>query len=181
MDQETTVPTTESNLPARVWDYIKSHKKLILVIVAVIFLFIALGITIFQAFKDKLLPGKIPTQQTGVTPFESTSQASIQIQTSKNNFSLNEKVPISVTATSNGEAVRAFDVLIEFDPEYLSLTNERSSPAGKKSPTKPEFEYYGNNTGTLLQVSAVQKPDISADQVFDNSGLFEFEFTPKKA
>lgn len=163
------------NFVTRSITWLKSHKKLILVIVAVIFLFIVLGFTIFQSFKDRLFPTKKPSGQISQNLSQNpNTPAVMQIQTSKESFSLSEKVLIKVIATSKGEAVRAFDALIEYDPEFLSLTN-------KKSPTKPEFQYYGSNTGTLLQVSAVQKPDISADQIFDNSALFEFEFTPKKS
>ena len=175
MDQTTPdINPINQNLLTRVLGYLKSHKKLILVILAIIFLFIVLGFTIFQSFKDRLFPAKTPSGQMSQNPLQTPSTPAImQIQTSKDSFSLSEKVLIKVIATSKGEAVRAFDALIEYDPEFLSLTN-------KKSPIKPEFQYYGSNTGTLLQVSAVQKPDISADQIFDNSALFEFEFTPKK-
>lgn len=170
---EPTAPIINPPLFQKVMDWVKTHKKLLLVLVAGVFLFAILIFSIFQAFKDRFLPTKAPEKSAIVTSPESTSQASMQIQTPKDTFSLSEKIPIKVTATSNGEAVRAFDVLIEFDPQFLSLND-------KKSPTKPEFQYYGSNTGRLLQVTAVQKPDITADQVFDNSALFEFEFTPKK-
>src|SRR3989344_6242470 len=175
MDQTTPdINPINQNLLTIVLGYLKSHKKLILVILAIIFLFIVLGFTIFQSFKDRLFPAKTPSGQMSQNPLQTPSTPAImQIQTSKDSFSLSEKVLIKVIATSKGEAVRAFDALIEYDPEFLSLTN-------KKSPTKEEFQYYGSNTGSLLQVTAVQKPEINSDQIFDNTPLFEFEFTTKK-
>ena len=157
----------------RITSWIKTHKKLILVVIAVVFLFVVLGLTVFQVFKSKLFPAKNPSQQTGQNIDQKPNQSSMEIQTTKDTFSLNEKITIRVAASSAGEAIRAFDTLIEYDPEFLSLTN-------KKSPTQDKFQYYGSNTGRLIQLSAVQKQDITQDQTFDNTPLFEFEFTPKK-
>lgn len=174
MDQETTAPTTESNLPRGIWDYIKSRKKLILVVIAVVFLFIVLALTIFQIFKSRLFPVKNQTEESGQNINQNSNQSSMQIQTNKAAYSLSEKVLIKVVANSAGEVVRAFDVLIEYDPEFLSLTN-------KKSPALSDFTYYGSNSAKLLQVSAVQKPESKTQQVFADTSLFELEFTPKKA
>lgn len=171
---EPTAPIINPPLFQKVMDWVKNHKKLLLVALAGVFLFAILIFSIFQAFKSRLFPDKTPPGQVTQTPEQNQNTASMQIQTPKDAFSLNEKVLIKVLASSQSQPIRAFDVLIEFDPEFFSLT-------AKKSPTKPEFQYYGSNTGSLLQVTAVQKPDITADQVFDNSALFEFEFTPKKA
>ncbi len=154
-------------------NWIKNHKKLLIVSGAVVFLFIFLIFTVFQIFKDRIFKKTSQQTQVTATPKPASSLNLMIIKSSKTTYSLSEKVSIKAIADSKGEPVSAFDVTIDFDPEFLSLTN-------KKSPTLPDFIYYGSNTGKILRVSAVQKPESTKPQVFDNTTLFEFEFTPKK-
>lgn len=155
-------------------NWIKNHKRLLIVSVAVLFLFIFLIITVYQIFKDRIF--KKPAQQTQVTasPKPASSLTSMIIKSSNTSYSLSEKVSIKAVANSKGESVSAFDVAVDYDPEFLSLTT-------KKSPTLPDFIYYGSNTGKVLKVTGVQKPESTKPQVFSDTALFEFEFTPKKA
>lgn len=153
--------------------WIRTHKRITLVIIATVFLGVFLAFTIFQAMKNRLFPVKPPANQVQTSTNSKISTGSMLIKSSKTSYSLSEKILISATANSGGDAVSAFDVVIEFDPEFLSLTT-------KKSPTLGDFSYFGSNSGKLLQITGVQKAESKNPQVFNGTKLFEFEFTPKK-
>lgn len=151
---------------------LKSRKKLVLIIVAVIFLFIVLLYLSFGALKNKFFPDsdvKLPF----TNPPVQNQFSSMKIQASKTSFAMSEKIPVSVVASSDGKAVTAFDTVIEYDPQFLTLTE-------RKPPPLQDFSYFGKNSTTLISVSAVQKVDSTAQVKFDNTTLFELEFTPKK-
>jgi hypothetical protein len=154
-------------------DWIKNNKKLILFIAAVVVLFIFLAITIFQIFRDRIFPKPQLTNQPAASQKPSSELTSMNLNTSKTVYTLSEKVTLKAVANSQGTPISAFDVAVSFDSEFLSLT-------AKKSPTLPDFTYYGSNTGEIMRISAVHNPTSTSDQVFNNTTLFEFEFTPKK-
>lgn len=152
---------------------LKSNKKLALTVLAIIFLIAALIYFGFSSLKNRFLPNlNIPS------PFNQTSKlqlpSSMVIKTTKVSFTLSEKIPVSVAASSNGESITGFDTVIEYDPQFLTISE-------KKKPPLDSFIYYGKNSESRVQVSAILKPDSTASQKFDNTTLFDVEFTPKKA
>jgi hypothetical protein len=156
-----------------VFNWIKSHKKIVIVIIGALFLAGFLIFTGFNLIKSRLIPGNKTSAPAGSIGQNANNLSSISIKTSKDAYSLSENILITAIANSNNQSVRGFDVLIEYDPQFLTLTN-------RKSRTQNDFIYYGSNTGKLLQVSAVQKPESGKDIKFNANALFEFEFKPKK-
>lgn len=157
-----------------IFNWISTRRKLTLAIIAGIFLFIFLIFIISQTVKNRFFPSNQNNQTPPTRTEDSSSPATLEIQIPKQSYSLKEKIPVSVVANSNGQAVRAFDILVEYDPGILVLTY-------KQPPELTDFLYFVKNTGTLLRVSGVQKPDSNSDQVFNNTVLTKFQFTPIKA
>lgn len=151
---------------------LKSRKKLLITIIAIIFLFIALFYLSFSALKNRFFPNSDVSLPFTNPPVQNQF-SSMKIQASKTSFSLSEKIPVSVVASSDGKAITAFDTLIEYDPQFLTLSQ-------RKPPPLQDFNYFGKNSDTLISVSAVQKIDSTAQVKFDNTTLLEMEFTPKK-
>lgn len=156
-------------------NWIRNHKKLTLVIIAGVFLGAYLLFILFQAIKDRFFPPGKPVQQTAIqTPTDTASYATMLITSSKYTYAVNEKIPVKIKANTQGSAVSAFDTLISYDPEFLTLIE-------RKPPSLPDFLYFGKNNNTLVYVSAVLKPNSNTNQVFNGTTLFELEFSAKKA
>lgn len=155
-------------------DSLKNRRKLILTLIAIIFL---VGVLIFTAateIQKRFFPESKPFELFNKPPALSVQNApSILIKTKKKTYSLNEPIQFTAIADSQGQQVTGFDVLINFDSEYLSLSD-------KKSPGLKDFQYYGSNKDSIFQNSAVLKPDSTTPQIFKDQMLFEFEFIPKK-
>lgn len=164
-------PLKTSRLSSFIY-WLHTHKKLALTIICIIFLFGFLFFLSYGSLKNLISPPKSPDS----TGNQSTAQnlTSLILTTPKLKYSQSEKIIITAVADSQNKFITGFDVLIKFDPEFLSLTD-------KKSPALPNFDYFGSNENGLLQTSAVQKTSITAPQVFKNQKLFEFEFTAKKS
>lgn len=155
--------------------WIQNHKKLSLAIIAGVFLGTYLLFTLFQAIKDRFFPSGKPVQQTATqTPTDIASYATMLITSPKYIYIVNEKIPVKIIANTQGSEVSAFDTLISFDPEFLTL-------AERKPPSLPDFLYFGKNNNTLISVSAVLKPGPNTGQAFNGTTLFELEFSAKKA
>lgn len=153
--------------------WIKSHKRLTLAIIAGIFLLIIIIIALFQTIKSRFFPEVKTPEQTAIQPQASSAFANMTIKSPKTIYPLSEKIPLSVTANSGGTQIRGFDILLEYDPQFLILTE-------RKPPPLTDFLYFGKNTDSAISISAVQKPDLTNPNVFDTATLAELEFTPKK-
>ena len=150
------------------------HKKLILTILAIILLLGIIFFLSFNAIKDRFFPGGTnPLSQLGSTGDASLNNVSMFITTAKTSYAVSETIPVSIKATTGEAAITAFDAVIEYDPEFLTLSKRNPPPL-------KEFTYYGQNTDTLISVSAIQKPDSETRVKFDKTTLFDLEFTPKK-
>ena len=170
-------PKTASFMPAdgnkpTLIDWLKSHKKLLITILAIIFLLFSLFFFLYSSFKDRFLPSSNPTPPGGAA-IELKPTSLMQLKTPKTTFSLNEKIPVTIVASSSDIPITAFDTTIEYDSEFLTLTK-------RNPPSLNSFEYYGKNSTTQIQVSAYLKPDQTPTKL-DNTTLFDIEFTPKKA
>jgi len=171
--QPPTAPLKTSRLSSFVY-WLHTHKKLALTIVSVIILLGLLFFLSYSSIKELFLPPKSPNSSSSNNASDVLPSASITLTTPKVKYSQSEKILITAVADSQNQFITGFDVLIKFDPEFLSLTD-------KKSPALPNFDYFGSNENGLLQTSAVQKASITPPQVFKNQKLFEFEFTAKKS
>jgi len=184
MNPETTTPKQtppptslpKQNLMSRIsdlWIWSKTHKRAVLVAIAIIFLFIIIIFSVFETLRERFFPSKDNQAQN-----QSDNQnfsASMRINTNKDSYTVNEKVIVTISAHSQEQAVAAFDVLLEFDPEYLSLTTQRK-------PLLSEYMYFYNSfSESSIQIAAVQQGKDISDQIFTDTALFEFEFTIKKA
>jgi hypothetical protein len=165
------VPLKTSRLSSFIY-WLHTHKKLALTIICIIFLFGVLFFLSYASLKNLISPPKSP-DSTG-NQSAAQNRTSLILTTPKIKYSQSEKIIITAVADSQNQFITGFDVLINFDPEFLSLTD-------KKSPALPNFDYFGSNQNGLLQTSAVQKTSIKQPQVFKNQKLFEFEFTAKKS
>lgn len=168
--QPTQNPITPSPL-SKFLNWLRTHKKLTLTLTAIIFLLIALiyfGSSTLQNLLNKNNSNiqSYPENQTSLN-------SSMLITSSKSTYSTSETIPVSIKASSAGISVTGFDTLIEYDPEFLTITK-------KDTPPLQDFIYYGQNTENLIQVSAVRKPDGNTLQTFDNTELFKIEFKPLK-
>ena len=153
---------------------IKGRKKLLLTIIAIIFL---LGVLIFygiSVLKNNFFSRMGALPPSSIPASEVSLPSSMQIKTAKTSFTLSEKIPVSVVGNSSGNAITAFDAVIEYDPQFLTISEKKKPPLG-------DFIYYGKNTNTLISVSGVQKAESNTLLKLDNTTLFELEFTPKKA
>lgn len=153
-------------------NWLRTHKKLALTLTAIIFLLTALiylGSSTLQNLLNKNNSNiqSYPENQTSLN-------SSMLITSSKSTYSTSETISISVKASSAGISVTGFDTIIEYDPEFLELTQ-------KDTPPLQDFIYYGQNTDKLIQVSAVRKPEGNTLQTFDNTELFKIEFKPLKS
>ncbi len=183
---ESTVPTTPSpdqpgisplqkylDRISNIFAWAKTHKREVLVAIAVVFLFVIIIFSIYATFKERLFPSK-DTQQENKNADTKTFNSSMKLTTNKDSYSISEKVLVTISANSEGQAVRAFDALFVFDPEYVSLTTQRK-------PLLPDFMYYYNAfSESSVQISAVQQGKDLSDQIFKDTSLFQFELTIKK-
>lgn len=170
MFQSAQKPITPSPLN-KFFMWFLNHKKLALTLAAIFFLLVALGYfgsKTIQNFLKKDEQFAVNNVQNQI-PLNSV----IEITSPKNNYPLSETIPISIKASSATSIVTGFDVLIEYDPQFLTILN-------KKSPPLEDFIYYGQNTDKTIQVSAVAKPN-SKDQIFENTTLFDLELKPVKS
>jgi hypothetical protein len=159
---------------ARIINWVNTHRKQVYVVLASAFLVIVAVFTLFPAIKDKFLNNLKQNIPGNILPKpESPGLGSITINTPKTGFALAEKIPVSIKSQTGGIPVTAFDVVIEYDPEFLTISE-------RKTPPLQDFLYYGKNTNELISVSAIQKPTSQTAQVFKDTTLFELEFTPKK-
>jgi len=159
---------------AKIINFVKTRKKLVLTILAIIFLAIVLVFFAGSAIKNRFFPhANIPG-----LPFNQTNQnlkpfAIMTVTSPKQTYTLSEKIPVTVTASSGGSSVTAFDTLIQYDPEFLTLSKRDPPPLS-------DFAYFGKNSQTTISVSAVLKPASTKPQIFEKTNLFSLEFTPKK-
>ncbi len=157
-----------------IFAWIAAHKKLTALIFAFIFLVIFVIFTIFQTVKNRFFPSLNPVTQTTENTSSGTNNfATMLVNTPKNNYSLSEKIPVKIMGNSDEKAVTAFDILIEYDGQFLTLDE-------RKPPPLSDFLYFGKNDQTTISVSAVLKPQSNASQIFKGTILLELEFSPKK-
>lgn len=152
--------------------WLRTHKKLVATLAAIFFLLVALGYFGSKTIQNLLNKTTSQNQITEQVQIDTTS--SMLITSPKTSYTLAEKIPVGVKASSSESLVTGFDVVIKYDPAFLTLSKRNSPPL-------TDFLYYGQNTDNLIQVSAVRKPNQNTLQTFNNSELFGFEFTPVKA
>lgn len=153
-------------------NWLRAHKKLALTLTAIIFLLIAL-IYFGRATLQNLL-NKNNSEIKSYPKNQTLTNSSMLIASAKSTYSISETIPISVKASSAGIAITGFDTIIEYDPQFLTISK-------KDTPPLQDFLYYGQNTDKLIQVSAVRKPEGNSLQTFENTELFKIEFKPKKS
>lgn len=168
----TPAPEIKAPLLTRITNWINMHRKLTLSILAGFFLVIVLILVFFPSIKNKLFNLKNTSQTPTTNTSDVAELGSIILTSSKNTFGMTEKIPVSVKGDTNNKAITAFDVVIEYDPEFLALTN-------RKTPLQ-DFNYYGNNNNQSISVAAIQKPNSQSSQILKNTNLLDLEFTPKK-
>ncbi len=153
-------------------NWLKTHKKIVITLIAIFFLLVALGYfgsKTIQNLLNKTVPKSTPPDQTQI---QTTS--SMLITSPKTSYTLAEKIPVSIKASSSESLVTGFDAVIEYDPAFLAISKRNPPPLS-------DFLYYGQNTDNLIQVSAVRKPDQNTIQSFNDNELFSLEFAPLKA
>lgn len=153
-------------------NWLRTHKKLALTLTAIIFLLIALFY-----FGSATLQNLLNKNNSDIKSYpknQTLTNSSMLITSAKSVYSISETIPISVKASSAGIAVTGFDTIIEYDPQFLTISK-------KDTPPLQDFLYYGQNTDKLIQVSAVRKPEGNSLQTFENTELFKIEFKPKKS
>lgn len=152
--------------------WINTHKKTAFAIFATAFFLILGSFFLFQNLKNRFSPVKQKTETALDNPLTPGS-GSIKLISSKTGYSPTELVDLKAVAGSGGIPVTAFDVVIEFDPEFFSLAN-------KKSEKLSDFIYFPKTSNNTLRVSGIQKESSTTDQIFNETELFDLTFLPKK-
>lgn len=169
----TPTPEIKASPLTRITNWVNTHRKLSLIILGGFLLAVVIIIMIFPTIKNSLF-NQNQTPPTSSTNQEQSSElGSIILTSPKTTFPVTEKIPISVMGDTNGSPIAAFDIVIEYDPEFLTLTQQKNQPL-------QEFLYYSKGGEQIISVAAVQKPDSQTPQIFKNTTLFGMEFTPKK-
>lgn len=169
----TPAPPVKESLSSKIINTLRMRKKFVIVGIAGLVLAVFVIMFGFSAIKNRFFPD--PNSQSSIDDQSKTTlnSSSMLIKTTKSVFNQTEIIPVSVIASSGSNAITAFDTVIEFDSEFLNLTK-------KNSPPLKEFDYYGKNEDKLIRVSAVRKVDGNTTPTFNNTILFDIEFTPKK-
>jgi len=163
----------KENLSSKIINTLRTRKKLVLLGVVGLVLAISIIIFGFSTIKNRFFPGPNSQSSQDDQSKATINSSSMLIKTTKSVFKQTEIIPVTVIASSGESAITAFDTVIEYDSEFLTVTK-------KNPPPLKEFDYYGKNDEQLIKVSAVRKVDGNSTQTFNNTILFDIEFTPKK-
>ncbi len=151
--------------------WISTHKRLTLIIFSVIFLLVFSVFFLFQNLKNRFSSPATNTEVAQIEPL-AESTGSLKLVSSKSSYKPTEIVDLKAVANSGNKAITAFDVVIEYDPEFFSLTN-------KQSEKMSEFSYFAKATSSSLRISGVLMEN-SKDKIFNDEELFDLVFQPKK-
>lgn len=163
-----TPPSNSSNFI----NWLKTHKKIVATLAAIFFLLVALGYFTSKAIQNFL--NRNNPQDTSINQSQTLTTSSMLITSPKSSYSLSEKIPVTIKASSGISIVTGFDTVIEYDPAFLTISKRNPPPL-------PDFLYYGQNSNSLIRVTAVRKPDQNTLPSFNNTTLFDIEFTPVKS
>lgn len=159
------------------FSWFSHNKKLTLVLLSVIFLLAIIIWIIIQVFGKNLLPYFKKADDTKIDTLQTDAKTTgiLRLETDKSVYGKNEVIKVSVFGDSKIEIIRGFDILVSFDPDFLSLTDKRAAPLSS------DFHYYGTKKGnSQFRISAVQELRSKKDFLFTNTLLYEFELQSKK-
>lgn len=161
----------------KIHHHIHHHKAtygkyiIIMPICLILLAFLLTGGTMWNINKSENKVVKIPLQK--ITPILPKEKGALQLTTKnrKSNYAVNETVNTIISASSDGEPVVGYDIVLRYDASKLEFQKSKSLDVN--------FKMFNSPTEGELNLTGVKQVDLSNSIALTNSPLAEVQFKTK--